>query len=117
MKLSKFQQEILNQLYNEPYIRYDSLEAQHTNKSRLKNSILFFKSMGLIRYSPFNSYETDTGEVFTELESVAHIILTETGYAIIDERRKNLRDFLVPYTITTLIAISSLIISVIALFM
>lgn len=117
MRLSFFQYRILQKIYFHPYIDYGVLEKSHLRKHiRFKNAIAFFFSNDLIIPVPFRSADEDTGQPHTfpkdsgssRFIPSVHIILSEKGASLVEERIRSFLFFLVPYGITTFISLVAL---------
>lgn len=118
MRLSDFEYSLLEQIDNNRYIEYSTLQSLFpTEKRRFKTSISRFFNDGLLFYTTAqNDEDFLISHPFEEagpfrFENNYHLLLTEAGHAILDERKHLKRNFLVPYIITTVIATAGIVVS------
>lgn len=115
MYLSNYQFRLLKYLHRHPYISYQDLLAAYINKGtrqRLDNALFKFNCGDLLELTPFRSNEEDTGERYdigSALSNNMHLVLSERGQAIVQERLHQFWIFAIPYALTTIIALGSLI--------
>ena len=114
MKLTNNQFKMLKYVYNHSYQRIDTYKKFRGISSSQRDSILqALSNNGLIKFSIYDSFEDDTGETLQDISPYARPVTTDSGDILIQEKQHNFCMFFFSYGITTLIAITSLIISII----
>ena len=113
MKLTNNQFKILKYVYNHSYQRIDTYKNFRGISLSQRDSILqALSNNGLIKFSIYNSFEADNGEILQDISTFAHPVTTDSGDILIQEKQRNFYMFFFSYGVTTLIAIASLIISI-----
>lgn len=82
--------------------------TKHSNPNTLNRITSFLLTDKLIEYIQ-ESYEKD--ENGTYKEGAGYYRITILGRAYVEQRRRNLLSFLIPYSITTLIALAGLLLA------
>lgn len=116
-----FYYKLLLDIYKKPYIGYAVLRSKYPHKQdfEFQQAFEFFQFNDYIVINPFKSADTDTGEVFSfhkpngvikpvSLCPYMHLILSVSGTAYVDERRRRFWGFVLPYVITTAISLASI---------
>ena len=121
MYLSNYQFHLLKHIHKHPYISYQDLVAAYSHKGsriRLDNNVLKFSMDDLLEITPFDSSEKDTGHRYpkgTNPSDHMHLVLSECGQAIVEDRLHKFWIFAVPYALTTFIALGGLLAQIYAI--
>ena len=108
---------ILKYIYRHPYITTSELlkSFQPQNSDVFKMRLHFLWSENYISNRVYsNDRDYDATEQRGNFD-VSHFVVLPQACVIIEERRRNFISFIVPYAITTLIAIASLVTNLIAI--
>lgn len=139
MQLTSYQFEILYYIYRHPYVHYDNL-AMHFSKKRRYKPPLFstwkyndarfmstvdgLKNRGFLFYTCYSCLEDDTGQIYPQDNDIASFENFHDGskYAVFIRTSESGDAFLynrflfwLPWGVTTLIAITNLIVSIFGL--
>ena len=117
MYLSNYQFRLLKYVHRKPYLSYSDFVKKFCRKNtqiRLDNAIAKFRKDGLLEITHNTSSETDDGiryDLMVKPTDATHLILSEYGQAIVQERLRNGRMFWIPWVITSILAVAQLIVS------
>lgn len=114
MYLSNYEFRLLRYIHRNPYVDFSvlaALSAYKANPLRFEKAISRFCLNEVIESTPFCSPKDDTGTRYSKEKFPCdhmHLVLSEYGQSIIDERIRKFWGFVLPYAITTLIAFAAL---------
>lgn len=111
MYLSKVQYKALKYLRKHGYVTYQQMSElkRFKNKRNLEDAISFLYNKELINYYVPSSRTARKYEAVDYFDFYNHLSATEFGHSVVDERKRGITHFWLPYSITTLIAIANLI--------
>lgn len=119
--MPEFYYKLLQRICEKPYIDYQGLREDFCHKKDLdfQQGLDFLWINDYIIVKPFKSAAEDTGESYLirnsngavkpiKIGPYMHLILSVSGTAYVDERRRRFWGFVLPYSITTAISLASI---------
>lgn len=117
MQCSNNDYRILKFIYDHPYITTTDL----IKKFHPENEESFIRQLhslweeGYISNRVLGNNRDDDGTEQFDIERVSHLVTRSPADIIIEERRRNLYSFIIPYIITTVIAVASLLTNIMSI--
>lgn len=113
MLLNKKSYSVLKSIYKNPYISHKKLKESRKFSKYTDydfNQIVYILEINkLISFRVHDCYEKDDGTEQIGINDVNHLITLPDGDIIIENHRREFLCFIVPYSITTAIALASLL--------
>ena len=118
MKLNKIQYKVLKTIYNNPHITHTTLKSNYfssLSKTHFDSIVAFFIDSSLISPRVNSTYETDDGSERSGIDDSNCYVSLPDGDVIIEEHLFSFKCFIIPYAITTMLALCSLVLELLRL--
>lgn len=120
MFFSDYQIKILDYVYHHKYVRYLELSsvAYFYDRELLKETLIFLKNQNLLNFSLPSASSVTGYQIVSDdiLVDSSRFSLTIDGYSFVEYRHREFWKFVVPYAITTFIALTNLVVSLVSLY-